>query len=60
MKKLLILLAAGVMFTSCEKDFLDDYNQHHYEPENMDYEFKIIGRCISSYPRVFKQFIIKP
>tara|TARA_B100000524_G_scaffold330952_1_gene217155 strand:- start:402 stop:962 length:561 start_codon:yes stop_codon:yes gene_type:complete len=46
MKKLLILLAAGVMFTSCEKDFLDDYNQHHYEPENMDYEFKITGRCI--------------
>ena len=45
MKKLLYLIVAGVMFTSCEKDFLDDYNQHQYEPENVDYEFKMAGRC---------------
>ena len=44
MKKLLYLMVVGVVFTSCEKEFLENYNQHHQEPSDIDYEFKMTGR----------------
>jgi len=45
MKKILLLLVAGAMLASCEKEFLENYNGHHYEPADIDYEFKMNGRC---------------
>ena len=45
MKKILILLITGAMFASCEKEYLENYNGHHHEPDDIDYVFEMTGRC---------------
>ena len=45
MKKILYLIVVGGMFTSCEKEFYENYNGHHHEPNDIDYSFEMTGRC---------------